>query len=130
MKVEAQQFKELTRLPELKMDPEAVLKPEKLEAEKMQKIIEKAKTEKETLVGDADPLDAKKMQEFVDSLNRFLLAFDQKLKFRIYEDTNRLWVRIIDVETDKVLREIPSEDALKLAVRIKEFLGLLVDEYR
>jgi flagellar protein FlaG len=130
MKVEAQQFNELTKLSEVRLDQKAVLKTEKLNTKEMQEIIDEAKLQTEKLVREDSKLDPKKLQEFVDALNRFLLAFDQKFKFRIYEDTNQLWVRIMDVETDEVIREIPSQDALKLASRIKEFVGLLIDEYR
>jgi flagellar protein FlaG len=130
MKIDTQQVKEMTKLPEVNLNEQAVLKNTKLDAAKVKEIIEKAKSDKEKLTGEVHELDPHKLQELVDSLNQFMLTFDQTLKFRLYEDTNQLWVRVIDTETDRVIREIPSQDTLKLAARIKDFVGLLIDEYR
>jgi len=56
--------------------------------------------------------------------------FNRKLDFRVDEATNRVVVKVIDTETDKVIKEIPSEQVIRLAAKIKEMIGLLVDEER
>lgn len=135
MKPEALQLNELKDLPQVKIDTsDKVLENKKLEPLQNKEIAEETKLDpkkllnKEKLLGASKELDPEKIEDFVEALNKFLLAFDQKFKFRIHKETNRIWLRILDAETDKVLREVPTSDALKLAAKIKEFVGLFVDE--
>lgn len=51
-----------------------------------------------------------------------------QLSFSIHKDTKQLVVKVIDPDTDRVIREIPPEELLELAVRLQEMLGLLVDK--
>ena len=37
-------------------------------------------------------------------------------------------VKVIDKETDKVIKELPSGELQRLHVRIREAIGLLIDE--
>ncbi len=64
----------------------------------------------------------------VHRLNETLRTFDKRLRFRIHESTERLIVRVVDAETEEVLREIPPEEVLKLAAHIEEMVGLIIDE--
>jgi len=135
MKPETLQLNEIKDLPQVKIDTsDKVLENKKLEPQKAAERIEQAKLGQEKLVDKSKlkelekDLDPEKIEEFVEALNKFLLAFDQKFKFRIHRETKRIWLRILDAETDKVLREVPTRDALKLAAKIKEFVGLFIDE--
>ncbi len=58
------------------------------------------------------------------------IFINRRLDFRIHEETHRVVVKVIDTETDKVIKEIPPEQILQLAARIQEMIGLLVDEER
>ena len=66
-------------------------------------------------------------------LNKFAKVFDFKLQFRVHKDTNRIFSKIVDPETEKVLREIPPEKMLDMAARMKEMKdnieGILLDCY-
>lgn len=68
------------------------------------------------------------IEEQVEQLNGILRTFDRQLAFELHEETNRHIVRIIDVNTDDVLREIPPEEVLDLVARIEDLVGLLIDE--
>lgn len=46
------------------------------------------------------------------------------------EPTNRITIKIKDRDTDEVIREIPSEKALKMLEKAWEIAGILVDEKR
>jgi flagellar protein FlaG len=56
--------------------------------------------------------------------------FNRRLDFRMDQETHRVVVKVIDTETDKVIKEIPPEQVLRLAAKIQEMIGLLVDEER
>ena len=55
-------------------------------------------------------------------------AFNRRLKFSINRDLNQVIVKVIDKETDKVIKELPSRELQHLHLRIREAIGLLIDE--
>ncbi|MBN1686942.1 MAG: flagellar protein FlaG, partial [Spirochaetales bacterium] len=48
--------------------------------------------------------------------------------FSINEELDQVVVKVIDSKTDKVIKEIPPEVLQRLYVRIREAIGLLIDE--
>jgi len=55
-------------------------------------------------------------------------AFNRRLSFSINRDLNQVIVKVIDNETDKVIKELPSRELQNLHLRIREAIGLLIDE--
>jgi len=66
----------------------------------------------------------------IASANKRLIASSRKLEYRVHEETNRIMVKIIDSDTDEVIREIPPEKTLDIFAKVLELAGLLVDEKR
>ena len=50
------------------------------------------------------------------------------LEFKYNDKINNFSVFVIDKQTDKIIREIPSKDALKLMEKMKELVGMLFDK--
>ena len=67
----------------------------------------------------------KDMSEINKIINRNTVA-----EFGYNEPTNRITIKIKDRDTDEVIREIPSEEALKMLEKAWEIAGILVDEKR
>lgn len=53
---------------------------------------------------------------------------NKRLKFSVNKELNQVVVKIIDSTTDKVIKEIPPEELQRLHVRLREAIGLLIDE--
>jgi len=53
---------------------------------------------------------------------------NRRLSYSVNKELNQVVVKVIDSETDKVIRVIPSESLLKLHSRMKEVIGLIFDE--
>ncbi|HEY8345002.1 MAG TPA: flagellar protein FlaG [Bacillota bacterium] len=68
------------------------------------------------------------LSERVRQLNETLRIFDKRLRFDIHEETRRIMVKVINAETEEVLREIPPEKILDLVASIEKAIGLIVDE--
>lgn len=51
-----------------------------------------------------------------------------RCEFTYHEDMNRVSIKLIDKETDKVVKEIPPEKTIKMIEKLWEIAGLLVDE--
>jgi flagellar protein FlaG len=50
------------------------------------------------------------------------------VKFDLSRNTSQIVTQIIDMETGKVIRQTPSEEVLRIAERLDEVSGLLIDE--
>ncbi len=62
------------------------------------------------------------------ALERTFLAFNRRIKLSVNDEINQVIIKVVDGETDKVIKEIPPEEIQHLIARIKETIGLLVDE--
>ncbi|TFH41018.1 MAG: flagellar protein FlaG [Chrysiogenales bacterium] len=70
------------------------------------------------------------ISEIVNRLNDGVRDMHERISFSFHEKTKRIIVSIINGETNEVVREIPSKEAIKLLEHIQDFLGMLVDESR
>ncbi len=66
--------------------------------------------------------------EVVDSLHEFVNMVQTKLNFSVQEETNNIVVRVIDRETDEIIRQIPAEEIMKVQARMQELSGILFDK--
>lgn len=73
-------------------------------------------------------LSKKEIVEAVEETNRIVFGDNEKFEFKIHEGTGRMLVKLVDNETDEVIREIPPEKILDLIANIWEMVGILVDE--
>ncbi|MBP5450759.1 MAG: flagellar protein FlaG, partial [Treponema sp.] len=56
------------------------------------------------------------------------MALGHKVQFTINSELDKVIVEVVDPETDKVIRQIPSEDLQKIQIQMKHAIGLLFDE--
>ena len=68
------------------------------------------------------------MRQALSEINK--KATNVEAQFGIHEKTNRITVKMVDKETKKVIKELPSEKMLDMLARIWEMSGLVVDEKR
>ena len=68
--------------------------------------------------------------EAIEQANRALQTNNAYLKFSIHEKTHQIMVKVVDSETDEVIRELPPEKVLDMVARMWELAGILVDEKR
>jgi len=59
---------------------------------------------------------------------RIGLVFNRKLQFVVDHKSNEVIVKVIDKETDKVIKELPPEELQRLHSSLKETIGFLFDE--
>ncbi|MDR0584880.1 MAG: flagellar protein FlaG [Treponema sp.] len=61
-------------------------------------------------------------------LERISLAFNKRLQFVVDHRSNEVTVKVIDRETDKVIKVLPPEELQRLHRTLKETIGFLFDE--
>lgn len=64
----------------------------------------------------------------LQGLENQITRFNRRFEFRLDERINRVVVKVIDRDTDKLIKEIPPEEIQHLIARLRETMGLLVDE--
>ena len=64
-----------------------------------------------------------------DVMNKVAELVNSQLNFEVFEDTNQLYVQIVDRNTKKVIKQIPPKEMLELSARLKEMVGLILDKY-
>lgn len=77
---------------------------------------------------DASAEDMKKLPEVVDELNSRLQEMQRSLRFTVDDDSGRIVVKVIDLDTDKVIRQIPSEEMMTIIRNAGENQSLLINE--
>lgn len=69
-----------------------------------------------------------KTDQYIKEVLNISSVLNRKLSYSVNKELNQVVVKVIDSETDKVIRVIPSETLLKLHIRMKEVIGLIFDE--
>lgn len=93
-----------------------------------QAVVAASNTEKSNLSGNNADQDKEQLAAAVKNVNDFFQMVRRTLQFTVDEDTGRMVIQIKDAETDKVIRQIPPENMLKLAKELGKFKGLLLEE--
>jgi len=73
-------------------------------------------------------LGAKEIQHAVGQMNELAKVMNHRLSFTMDYETHDVIVKVVDAETDKVIRELPAAELQKLHKSIKEAVGLLIDK--
>lgn len=78
-------------------------------------------------------LDGKKVaQSTIDStmsdINSKIKMSNTQLQYSIDDETQRISIKVIDQDTNKVIREIPPEETLEAIKKIWEIAGIIVDK--
>ena len=67
------------------------------------------------------------LQRTTSDLEKISLAFNRRLKFVIDQESREITIKVIDNETDKVIKVLPPEELQRLHSRIRETMGFLFD---
>lgn len=65
-------------------------------------------------------VNSEKLQETVREMNAKVQNLRRNLHFSVDDASGRSVIKVIDAETDEVIRQIPSEEILNLAHRLTE----------
>ncbi|AGB42113.1 flagellar protein FlaG [Halobacteroides halobius DSM 5150] len=69
-----------------------------------------------------------KLQEGVNKLNEAVQAFHEELQFELHKESGRLMTKVVNTESNEVIKEIPPKEVLDMLGKIKEMVGLFLDE--
>ncbi len=68
------------------------------------------------------------LQKIVKELNEAMNPLNTDLEFKYNSKVDELMVLVIDKKNDKVIREFPPKEALRLMEKMRELVGMLFDK--
>ena len=66
--------------------------------------------------------------EVVNRMNDFVQSIQRDLSFSVDDETGHEIVQVIDTETSKIVRQIPSEEFLQISKSISSLNGILFED--
>ena len=74
--------------------------------------------------------DEQRIRTAVKHANTQMKHAKTRCEFSYHEPTKRVSIKIIDKDTQEIIREIPPEETLEMVEKMWELAGILVDERR
>ncbi len=68
------------------------------------------------------------VEKAVNQINSTIRAYYTELHFELHEKSGEMMVKVINKETDTIIREIPPEKILDMVAYFKRILGIIVDK--
>jgi flagellar protein FlaG len=70
------------------------------------------------------------VKDAVSQVNSKLKMHRTRCEFSYHEETKRVSIKVMDKETNEIIREIPPEQTLEMVQKAWELAGFLIDEKR
>lgn len=71
--------------------------------------------------------DSSSLKDAISSVETFVQSMNRDLEFSLDKDSGEVVVKVVDRSSGNLIRQIPSEDMLKLASSLKEARSLLFE---
>ncbi|GAA0787673.1 flagellar protein FlaG [Marinobacterium sediminicola] len=71
---------------------------------------------------------AEKLQAAVEKMNELMKESDRSLQFSVDDTSEKVVIKVVDQQTDEVIRQIPSEETLKFSEFLQGMVGMIFDE--
>ncbi|PKT76975.1 FlaG family protein [Helicobacter winghamensis] len=69
-----------------------------------------------------------KLNELAQQLNRELNPLNTNVTFGFSEDIEGLYVTVSERDTNRIIRKIPSDEAMELMAKMKEVVGIIFNK--
>jgi len=106
-------------------EPEFVAPKKSVEAEGSIKAATKTPAPIQALPESQNTDNKQQITNAVKDINHFFQMAQRSLEFTIDEASGHMVMQIKDTQTNEVIRQIPGEDALKLAKQLDDVKGVL-----
>jgi len=66
--------------------------------------------------------------KMTDALNQMMEKMQFDVKFHYYDKIDQMAVQLVDQKTNKVLKEFPPKDMIKMLTNIHNWIGIILDK--
>lgn len=77
--------------------------------------------------GSQGPVDLQTLQKAVDKVSHVVQLYNNELEFSVDNDSGRTVVKLVDKQTNEVVRQIPDKEMLALAKDLDRLVGVFVN---
>jgi flagellar protein FlaG len=70
------------------------------------------------------------ISNLVDTLNAAAKSVNKRIEFSYHDKINRVIMKVMDTQSNEVIREIPAKEMISLLEHIHDLIGMFVDEAR
>lgn len=68
------------------------------------------------------------VKQATEMINKAIQSLSRNLMFTVDEESKENVVKVVDTETGEVIRQMPSEEALAIAMALDKFQGLIIQQ--
>lgn len=72
----------------------------------------------------------KQIKDAISRANSKMRSHRTRFEFSYHEETKRVSIKVLDRETEEVIKEIPPEEILEMLEKMWELAGIMFDEKR
>ncbi|WP_235206724.1 flagellar protein FlaG [Paenibacillus tyrfis] len=66
----------------------------------------------------------------IQKANKALQGVEKRFEYRVHQQTGEIMVKVLNQETNELIREIPPEKLLDLVAKLQDICGIIIDEKR
>lgn len=70
----------------------------------------------------------KDLMQLTEQLNKEFNPLNMNVKFGFSDDIESLYVTVSERDTNKLIRKIPSDEAMELMAKMREIVGMIFDK--
>ncbi|MDH6184142.1 flagellar protein FlaG [Polaromonas sp. CG_23.6] len=74
---------------------------------------------------EVDKPGARQLQQSLEDINKVLAGFSVSVQFEIDPDYSELIVKVVDQDSGKLIRQIPTEEVMRMSKAMDNLKGLL-----
>ena len=68
------------------------------------------------------------LNKYAEKLSKVMEILNHSIRFSVDDESDRMIIRIVNSETNEVIRQIPPKEMLQLMHRLDQLAGLMLDE--
>ena len=68
------------------------------------------------------------LKNTIENLNKHMDSLDTNVKFGFDDKIEQMFVNVMERSTGKIIRKIPSEEAMKISEKMREIVGIIFDK--
>lgn len=91
-------------------------------------IMANGKTAEQDKEKNQKKLNKDEVSTMTEALNDFMENLNCNLEFKFYDKLDQLSVKMVDKQTQEVIKEFPPEEVMKAMIKTKEWIGVFLDK--
>jgi len=76
----------------------------------------------------AEEFSPEQLREVASAFGEAVTLINRGVRFRIDDQSEQIITQVVDRDTDEVIRQIPPQELLDISQRLRDFIGMLIDQ--